>query len=154
MMNKIFFLLSSMFLLVSCNQSEIYRKIDDNFPQNRWETKDSKSYNFTITDESKAYNIIFLFSHVYDYQFDEVPVVFKITDPSGKSEEILVNLKIKDANGKQLADCGGDFCDLKHNIKEKTTLQKGMYTITASQRFNGPFLPNVLGVGIVVNIAN
>lgn len=153
MKRTLLLLLCSILLCVSCDQKEIYRKIDDNFSQNRWDQKDSKTYAFTITDETKPYTIFFLFSHVYDYQFDQVPMDFKIIDPSGKEEIISNSIKIKDANGKQLADCGGDFCDLKQLLKEKVSLQKGEYKIIVTQRFKGPYLPNVLGVGIEVEVA-
>jgi len=35
-------------------------------------------------------------------------------------------------------------------IKEKIKLAKGNYTITVSHRFDGPYLPNVIGVGLEI----
>jgi hypothetical protein len=39
---------------------------------------------------------------------------------------------------------------LKTILKENTKLQKGNYKITISNNFNGPYLPNVIGIGIQV----
>jgi gliding motility-associated lipoprotein GldH len=147
------FLFSLFILFISCNKNNVFGKLDKDFDSNRWESKDKKQYEFTIEDDSKVYNLSLLFSHVYDYQFDKVPMVISITDPAGKTENIAFDLQIKDASGKQLADCGGDFCDLKYVFKTKVSLQKGNYTIVVSHKFNGPYLPNVLAVGLNVDVA-
>ncbi|ESU29075.1 hypothetical protein FLJC2902T_11120 [Flavobacterium limnosediminis JC2902] len=147
---KTLFLISLTALLVSCNKADIYSKLDKDFSDNRWGQTDAKTYNFTITDDTKSYDLIFRFSHVYDYQFASVPLDFTITDPSGKKENFTVDLKIKDSSGKELGDCLGDICDLQFKIKEKTRLIKGNYKLTVSNTFPGPYLPNVLGVGLDV----
>ncbi|MGH2666242.1 hypothetical protein [Flavobacterium sp.] len=140
-------------LLFSCNQTAVYSNFDRDFTNNRWEKTDKKTYDFSIDDETKQYNIILKFSHVYDYQFANVPIDIKITDPAGKEEKFTVDLKIKDDSGKQLAECAGDICDLSVKIKDNVTLAKGNYNITVSNSFDGPYLPNVLGVGLNVDIA-
>ena len=108
------------FLLISCNKKAVFDQFDTDFESNRWLEKDIKTYDFTIDDDSKLYNITFAFSHVYDYQFSSVPLNIKIVDPSGKEDPMTIDLQIKDASGKQLADCSGDVCDLFFKIKEKT----------------------------------
>lgn len=141
------------FLLISCNKKAVFDQFDTDFESNRWLEKDSKTYDFTIDDDSKLYNITFAFSHVYDYQFSSVPLNIKIVDPSGKEDPMTIDLQIKDASGKQLADCSGDVCDLFFKIKEKTKLQKGNYKAIISHSFSGPYLPNVIGVGLKVEEA-
>ena len=141
------------FLLISCNKKAVFDQFDTDFENNRWLEKDIKTYDFTIDDDSKLYNITFAFSHVYDYQFSSVPLNIKIVDPSGKEEPMTIDLQIKDASGKQLADCSGDVCDLFFKIKEKTKLQKGNYKAIISHSFSGPYLPNVIGVGLKVEEA-
>ncbi len=138
------------FLLISCNQSDLFNKTYTDFESNRWLEQDVKTFEFTIDDESKSYQLKLLFSHVYDYQFKSVPIQVAITDPSGKEEKQTIDLQIKDDTGKQLADCSGDICDLFYVIKEKAPLQKGQYKVVLSHSFDGPYLPNVLGVGLTV----
>ncbi|MES2746883.1 MAG: hypothetical protein V4648_00800 [Bacteroidota bacterium] len=149
-MKNIVLLLGLFFLIVSCNKLEVYNQFDDGFDENRWQQKDAKTYEFSIDDESKLYNITFRFSHVYDYQFNSIPMHFTIINPSGEEVKKEIDLQIKDASGKELAECSGDFCDLNYKVEEKVKLQKGTYKVIVSHSFEGPYLPNVLGVGLKV----
>ena len=47
-------------------------------------------------------------------------------------------------------DCSGDICDVFQTIKTFQNLEKGKYKVAVKSKFAGPYLPNVLGVGIVV----
>jgi len=118
--------------------------------EQRWLATDEKVYEFDIENDAQRYNIIFQFSHIYGYQFAAIPLNVSIKSPDGKTEEITLDLKIADDTGKQLAECSGDVCDLFYIIKEKTKLQKGNYKITVSNNFEGPYLPNVIGLGLAV----
>ncbi|HSD14477.1 MAG TPA: hypothetical protein VLB74_07500 [Flavobacterium sp.] len=142
-------------LFVSCNKADIYSKLDKDFPDNRWTQADGKTYDFTISDDTKSYDLTFRFSHVYDYQFPHVPLEFTITDPSGKQEKLTIDLKIKDDTGKELGECLGDICDLNFKIKENVKLAKGNHKvkIAVSNSFTYPYLPNVLGIGLNVATA-
>lgn len=139
--------------LFSCKDDSIFDKMDKNFKSNQWEKSEIKTYEFSIDDEKQWHDITLKFAHVYDYQFASIPLKIVIKNPSGIDESITLDLKIKDANGNELADCGGDICDLKQIIKKKVKLKKGNYTILISHDFKGPYLPNVLGVGVKVSVA-
>jgi gliding motility-associated lipoprotein GldH len=147
---KLFYYTVLLFILFSCKNDVVYDKMDKHFKLNRWDKTDVKNYNFTIENSLEQYDIIFKFGHVYDYQFPFIPLKIKIENPSGTIESIDVNLKIKDPNGKELADCGLDICDLKQVIKKKTKLERGNYKISVSHNFKGSYLPNVLGVGLQI----
>ncbi|MEO8516804.1 MAG: hypothetical protein ABI426_08670 [Flavobacterium sp.] len=150
---KTLLLFSFIFLLFSCNDATVYSKIDDDFANNRWQKTDAKTYEFAITDVAPLYNVVLKFSHVYDFQFPQVPIKVQIKDPSGKEENFTFNLKIKDDAGKELGDCAGDICDLKFKMKDKIKLTKGSYIITISNAFDKPYLPNVLAVGLNVEMS-
>jgi gliding motility-associated lipoprotein GldH len=149
-MKNTLLLLGLFFLIVSCNNSEVYNEFDDNFSENRWEAKDAKTYEFTIDDDTRLYDITFRFSHIYDYQFPSVPINFTIVSPDGEQQKIQIDLQIKDAAGKELGECSVDFCDLNYKIQEKVKLQKGKYKVIVSHSFEGPYLPNILGIGLKV----
>ena len=141
------------FILISCNSSSTFHQFDKMPENNRWEKSAPKTFEFEIKDDSKRYTMVFKFSHVYDYQFASVPIQFVIESPDGKKENLTIDLAIKDAAGKQLAECAGDICDLKYIIKEKTKLEKGTYKIIISHNFKGAsYLPNVIGVGLDVDL--
>lgn len=149
MKTKILFALAVFSLFISCSDNH-YRQFDILPEDQRWQASDKKNYEFDIADEAQRYTINFQFSHVYGYQFANIPLHVSIESPDGKTEELAIDLKIADSSGKQLADCSGDVCDLYYKIKEKTKLEKGHYKITVSHSFKGPFLPNVIGLGLEV----
>lgn len=136
-------------LLFSCSDNH-FRQFDTLPEDQRWLDSDAKVFEFDIENDAQFYNIVFEFSHVYGYQFASIPLNVNILSPDGTTEELDIDLKIADNTGKQLADCSGDVCDLFYKIKEKTKLQKGKYKITVSHKFKGPFLPNVIGIGLAV----
>ncbi len=136
-------------LLFSCSDNH-FRQFDTLPEEQRWKASDTKVYEFDIENETQFYNIVFEFSHVYGYQFASFPLNVSIESPDGKTEQISTDLKIADESGKQLAECSGDICELFYKIKERTKLQKGKYKITVSHSFNGPYLPNVIGIGLAV----
>ncbi len=150
---RILLFVSLFVLFISCNKSGIYSKFDKQGEDNRWAQSDVKTYDFTVDNDTLLYDIKFHFSHVYDYQFANVPIHFSIESPDGAKENILIDLAVKNDKGEQLADCSGDICDLIYNVKEKTKLQKGNYKITVSNSFQGPYLPNVIGIGLEIDKA-
>ncbi len=147
---KILPFIAMIVLLISCNNSGIFSKFDRFGEDNRWAQSDIKTYAFSIDNDTALYNVAFHFSHVYDYQFATVPIDFTFESPDGKKENISIDLAIKNDKGEQLADCSGDVCDLTYAIKAKTKLQKGNYKVTIANNFGGPYLPNVIGVGMEV----
>lgn len=149
MKTKILLLLSLFTLLISCSKQNEYNKFVDFGEENRWQKADFKTFEFELTDDSQS-DLIFRFSHVYDYQFASVPLNFSIEKPNGEKEDFSIDLAIKDAEGKELGECAGDVCDLNYKIKEKTKLIKGKYKVTISHSFEGPYLPNVIGIGLKV----
>ena len=153
MKKNVFILFYILTLFSSCTQSTLYNQFDDDFTENRWQKTDVKTYEFTIDDTTKLYNITFRFSHVYDYQFNSVPIHFTIVNPQGEEQKKQIDLQIKDAAGKELAECSVDFCDLNYKLEEKVQLQKGTYKVMVSHAFEGPYLPNILGVGLKVEEA-
>lgn len=143
-------LLCLLVFMVSCDKNQVYHKLDEDFPENRWQNNVVKEFEFDIEDASPSYDFVLLFSHVSDYQFSSVPVKIRIESPSRKAENIAVDLKIKEDNGKDIADCAGDYCDLKYTFKTKTVLEKGKYKVYIGHSFKGPYLPNVIALGLNV----
>lgn len=152
MKTKILFIFAFLTLLVSCDKNSVYSKLDKNFESNRWQSDDVKAFEFTLEDDTKTYNLELQFSHIYGYEYENVPLDITITNPDGKEEQIPFILKVKDASGKQLAECTGDMCDLIVPVKENIKLSKGNYKITIAQSFKKPYLPNMLALGINVKI--
>ncbi|MEW5677495.1 gliding motility lipoprotein GldH [Flavobacterium enshiense] len=151
---KHFIFLGLLSFVTSCDKTSVYSKMETDFESNRWTSDNTKTFDFAIEDDTKTYTLNLKFSHVYDYQYASVPLKITLTGPDGKEEQMDYELKIKDAAGKQLAECGGDVCDLIVPFKENVKLSKGTYKVTFAHAFQGPYLPNVLGVGLDVKTVN
>ncbi len=148
---KLHYLIAVLFMIIfqSCDKNRIYRDFDSNFEKNHWESNDSRSFTFTLEKDENA-NLALHFGHIFDFQFDAIPLQVGITYPDGHTEILPINLKIKNEKGEDIADCSGDVCDLYYNIKNNTLFQKGTYLVIITNKFNAAYLPNVLGVGIQV----
>lgn len=133
----------------SCESKLVYNEFDSNFDENRWVSNESNSFSFTIEKENVC-DIVLHLGHIYDLQFDSIPLEVRMTNPDGVAEIKTIDLKLKDANGKDLAECSGDICDLYYTIKERVTLQKGKHTIEITNKFASAYLPNILGVGLQI----
>lgn len=148
---KKYLLLLVLLTTFSCSKQNHFSQFIEFPDDNRWDLSEKKTFEFEIEDDTKIYNVSFLFSHIYGYQFNSVPIIFEIKNPDGTTEEIKENLIIKD-DGEHVTDCTGDICDLNYIFKPKTKLQKGKYKIIISHNFNGPYLPNVIGIGLKVDV--
>ena len=145
-----FLLVALMFIFLSCNENKIYDDFDSNFENNRWEENDYRVFEFENKQSEEACDLKLHLGHISGFQFKEVPLEVVITAPDGESELLPINVKLIDEYGKDIGDCTGDICDVFQTIKTFETLENGKYKVAVKSKFMGPYLPNVLGVGIVV----
>lgn len=152
-MKNLVYLLSFIVLsITSCNNSSVYNE-SHNFDSNQWQKKSTQAFVFKVEDDTKLYDITFLLSHVYDYQFASAPLSFKWIKPDGSSEIFPLEFKFKDENGKELGDCSGDICDVTQVLLAKTKLPKGEHQIVITHAFQFDYLPNVIQIGLDVSEA-
>ena len=149
-MKKLLFLLSIFlfFTLISCFQSTSYSETSDDFLDNHWLKNEAKTFDFAVKETNGNYDLYLNLSHVYDFQFESIPLSLTLIDSNKKEQTINFDLKIKDKSGKDLGDCSGDICDLKQVIKQNMSLSKGDYKIIVKQNFKGKYLPNIIALGI------
>lgn len=147
---KLLSLLLVVFALSSCNENIVYKETNKNFPENRWQKSEAKDFEFTINQEARNYNVELHFAYLSDFQVSPVPLSITIIHPDKTEEKREVNIVVKDKDGKETGDCGGDYCDIREVILENKALAKGVYKVKIQQLFNGAYLPNVNGVGIEV----
>ena len=138
------------FAAISCNESIVYEEMNKTFPDNRWQKSEVKEFEFTIDQEARNYDVNVHFAYLSDFQINPVPISVTIIHPD-KSEEIReVNILVKDKDGKETGDCGGDYCDIREMVFDNKALKRGTYNLKIKHVFNGEYLPNVNGVGIEV----
>jgi len=144
------FLIALVFVLTSCNMNEVYDEFNRDFTDNRWDNKDVKSFEFENKQSEGVCDVKLHFGHIRGFQFKEVPLEVEITLLDGTIENIPVVLKMKDEAGNDIGDCSGDICDVFQAIKTFEKMEKGKYKISIKSKFEGPYLPNILGVGILI----
>lgn len=140
------------FSLFSCNSNAIYSEFNTDFDSNRWNSNEVTTFEYDNSEEIQVSSIKLHIGHIYDFQFATVPMEINIIAPDGSSEIINVDVKFKDESGKDLADCSGDICDLYTSIVANKKLLKGNYKFEVKNKFESPFLPNILGVGISIEM--
>jgi gliding motility-associated lipoprotein GldH len=145
-MKKIIFLMLSFASLISCTKKEVFSEFEKDLPENRWNEKDMKTYDFEISDATKDYNLFFKISHVFGSEMSAFPIDLKITQPDGS-----ILLKIIEVNLEN-TDCLGDICDSKINIVENFKFMQGKYKIEMSPKSKFGFVPNIIGIGLSVEI--
>lgn len=121
-----------------------------NFEDNRWMQDDVKSFSLDLGEDVTSGNLILNFSHIFDPGYNNVPLAIAITNPDGTTDSFMANLELRTKSGKDLGSCTGDICDLKQVIKKGVAIKSGTYKITVQHGFSGPYLPNVLMVGVAI----
>ena len=147
---KLLFLLVVILTLSACNENIVFKELNKNFPENRWQKADIKEFEFTIEQEARNYDLQVQFAYLADFQVNPVPLSITIIHPDASEEIREVNIVVKDKDNKETGDCGGDYCDIREVILENKPLKKGVYKVKIQQLFNAEYLPNVNGVGIEV----
>lgn len=133
--------------MTSCNKNQIYREFENEISAQRWTENDMKNHEFEILEDGKNYNIYIEISHVRETEMNKFPIDFEITKPDGTIEKSNVAMDFVNT------DCAGDVCDVKFLVKENVALQKGKYKISFSPRSKYGFVPNIIGVGLSVEVA-
>lgn len=145
-MKKVIVCILVTFVTLSCNKKQVYRDFENEIESQRWTEKEVKTHTFEISEDNMNYNIFIEISHVLGTEMDEFPLNFEVTKPDGAVEkcEVLINF--------EKTECLGDICDVKFLVKEKLKLKKGKYVVKFSPISKYGFVPNIIGVGLSVEI--
>lgn len=145
-MKKTLVVLLLLFVTFSCNKKQVYKNFENGMESQRWNENDIKTHDFEILEDGITYSFFIEVSHVLGTEMDEFPVVIEIKNPDGTLEkrEVVVNFKN--------SECLGDICDVKFLVKEKIQLMKGDYSVRFYPKSKYGFVPNILGVGLTVEI--
>ena len=150
-MKKIISTLLLSLLFINCkDENVIYQEFQEFSEAHQWQKNENKTFEIEISKEAN-YDLNFKISHVYGFQFDNLPLTCIIEDSNGNKETIPFKLGMKDASGKDLGDCTGDICDLDFLVKSNINLKQGKYKVIFSHSFKFPYIPNIIGVGCSIS---
>ena len=143
---KKYVILLVLFVTLSCNKKQVYRNFENEIEAQRWKESEIKTHSFEILEDDKTYNVFIEISHVLGSEMNEFPLKFEVIKPDGSIEkgEVVVNFKN--------SECLGDICDVKFLVKEKLKMKKGKYIVKFSPISKFGFVPNIIGVGLTIEI--
>ena len=147
-MKQILLAFSGLLLLAGCGKTA-FKEYETDLVGNRWQKNDVKTYNFELK-EGGTYDVLVDFSHVYGTQFNALPLKVIMVKPDQTRETADYLMELRDADGNELGDCSGDYCDLREPVFTKLDLKAGNYQVSVANNFDYDFVPNVLGIGIRV----
>ena len=137
-------------LLSACDQSSIISDYSD-IKNHSWSYDDKKSFDFTIADTSKYYDIYVNLRHTGDYPYSNIWMFVYTKFPYDSTSQSRVQLPLADKSGKWYTEGSGDILDHRVLIQEKAQFPDlGSYQITLEQNMRLNPLPHIVAVGLTV----
>lgn len=132
--------------LIGCNTLDVYEKTVA-FPQHSWNSKDSATFNFSVSDTTSPYNLIMVLRHEDLYEYKNIWLSITIIGPDS-SFNIKREFTLAD-NSKWLGSSMDDV--IEHRMKFNASpipLKKGNYRFIVQQAMREDPLQHVLNAGI------
>lgn len=124
---NIFLAIFGILLLISCGKSYLVNEKVE-FENQTWTYSDTLSFQFSVTDTSKRYNLYLEIDHskLYKYQNIYMNVMTKL--PNGEQRKQQLNLDLAEPDGKWKGDCKGENCKAQVILQVNAWFNKlGMY---------------------------
>jgi gliding motility-associated lipoprotein GldH len=148
---SIFVYLSIVLITMSC--THVYKEYDkESFSTYSWDDGQEISFNPTIEDISKTYQLSLGVRHHFALNLATFNVKIKIISPSGKESSSDYKLAIKDSSNKNIGSCAGDICDLETIVIDNLKFDEtGEYTFLISHNEGGYRIPGILELGLIID---
>lgn len=151
-MKQQFYLLSIAFFVISCNQ--VYKKWEkESFSTLSWKPEKEIQFHPEIKDTAQTYELILGVRHLYESRISEMNLVVTSISPSGKEQISNYTVKLKDTNGKSLASCTGNICDLETVVDRRLKFaEAGQYTITIAPNPERGRIVGIMEFGLIIEV--
>lgn len=146
-----FTLLVLIFLSTSCDR--VYREYDkDSFPTYTWKSGQEVTFNPTIEDATKSYELVLGLRHVYGLKIRTLPINLLQISPSGKETSKEYQLTLIDDKGEYISSCGGDLCDIEVIVESNLKFEEtGEYKYVVTHSMPIDRIPGIMEVGLIIN---
>lgn len=135
---------------ISCDH--VYKKWErEPFAGYRWGAKTEVTFHPTIKDITKKYELVIGIRHVAGMPVSNIPVIVRIISPAGKEVIKQYYLQVLTPEGKPLAKCAGDICDLETSVGEIVFVEPGDYQLIVLHKARGGTLVGIMEVGVILN---
>ncbi len=137
-------------MLVSCKPSEniIYEEFQD-VNANGWNWKDSKTFEFEITDDQHYYTLLTGLRVTTQYSYSNIWLMYNIK--KGKDErKDQFQMVLSDDLGKWLGDGVGNLISFQQPFLQNIKFKKGKYRIEFNQNMRDENLEAVNNIGFQI----
>jgi gliding motility-associated lipoprotein GldH len=140
-------------MLVTSSCNHVYKKYDkEAFPAYTWKSGQEIAFQPIINEVKNSYTLIIGVRHLYGFKSSTIHVAVRTISPSGNQIVKEYTLKVKDDEGKYLAKCGGDLCDLETVVEDNLQFdEQGQYHILIAPTAKNVAIPGILEVGLIID---
>lgn len=137
-------------LMLSCQPNKVYERYNK-FNNYTWSRFDKVRFDIPIEQAGMEADIIFMVRHITQYPYDNLPVNFILTTPSGEERIMEKEIRIKDENGDFTGSGAGDLWDVEEKLWPGFYFtEPGKYTIEVENIFPRTGIPGLMDIGIRV----
>lgn len=142
------------FFFTSCDNKNYIINESQPVEAGAWTYADTKTYDFTISDTSKVYNIYLSLSHADTYAYQNLYLKLHTIFPSGKTLEQAISFELADKYGKWYGDCGST-CELQVDLQKGAYFNEiGKHTIMLEQFMRKDPIEGINGLALIVQETN
>ncbi len=148
--NKIITLLVVITLIASCIPSNTFEK-NESILHHRWDKKDSKVFEFDITDTTSKYLMYVTMRHTDAYNFSNIWLNVHTIEPNGKTMKQKMELPLAESSGRWTGKGMNEIYEHKIRMSGNSNMKfehKGLYRIKLEQIMRENPLKEVLSIGI------
>lgn len=143
-------------LLFGCDSNRVFENYQE-FKDKAWNIQEPAEFEFTISDASKKYNVLYNVRNSLDYPFARLFIEYTLTDSTGAelSKKLLSNYLFDQKTGRPLGRSGlGDVYDHQFLLLQNQSFQNtGKYHIRLEQFNRLDTLTGILAIGVRVETA-
>ncbi len=154
MKNKLIFLCLSTVFLISCTKDTVFKDFHE-FDKHSWHKTEAVTFEATLNDVSKPFDIDISIRHLSVYPFADVVVAMTIETPAGERRVMEHDLIIRNTDGSFKGDGLGDIYDIDLPVFKGLQLTNtGLYRFTIESRMPVVEMPGISGIGLVIRNSN
>lgn len=142
-------------LLAGCDNSRVFEDNKD-FSKRAWTVSDTVVFEFTITEPSGRYNVLYNIRNSIDYPYSRIFVNYTLEDSTHRvlATRLAGNYLFDAKTGEPQGNSGlGDIYDHRFPLLENHEFSAGKYFVKLQQYMRTDTLHGVLAAGIRVEKA-
>ncbi len=141
----------SLMVFVSCDNSVVFED-NQGFENNTWSYDDAKTFTFDIEDSLLPVKLYVNLRTTTDYPYSNIFMFLHSDYPNGYSDIDTLEFFLADPLGEWLGDNSGTVIENRAMISKGIFPGTGTYTFKLEQAMRNDHLPELLDVGIRVEL--